>query len=340
MNLMKHAVSTGVPNVSINPNTNIEDILALPKVPHQRNHKIRVKKMNKHFVKDVRSIHQFTVGNVVDDMVVDLIHETIDVKKGLYLVDGNTRALSKKQLDDGTNTIGYNPLHPVITTIVDIDTPQKLLDEYYSIDSSSATEISGDKLRGAIDALTLSLTSAKALAGSFGSALKQAYPGDDKDILLTKMAYFKNEIELLDECGIFNTTQSDLQNQHIYCASLIAAKLYSKPPSNKVKLIKTLQSLSRLEVYNLKTSDKKWNGVTAIIHQMVRPNELGNWYDSEYHKSTKALSWQPVVGFLLYCLENQMIDKLVDKKSGFRPSSWTNKYTETLETLELLYPTS
>ena len=167
------------------------------------------------------------------------------------------------------------------------------------------------------------------------------------DIPLEKVAYFKDEIAMLDLCNIFNPTTDDLKNQGFYCACLIAAKLYSVPNSSNQKLREVFRSLARLDIDDLKVSDKKWNGVTCIIHQMVRPNEKGEWYPMEYHKATKGAAWGPVQGFLLYCIELQMTDKLISKKGGFRPKSqWFDgdkgfsKYMETLETLEQLYPTT
>ncbi len=344
MNIITNAVETGVPNVSINLKTNIDDLALLPEVPCQRDHERRVARMNKHFVKNVKSIHTFTVFHVIKDLVIVLNGERVFVKKGWYLGDGNTRLLSYKQLNDPNHRakIGYNPTHPVVTKIVTIKTEQELLDEYYSIDNSAATENSGDLIRGAIKLLGINLTTPKGKSGAFGSALNQSYPGDSKDTVVMKVAYFRKELELLDQCSIFNTTESDLQTQHFYCASLIAAKLYSEPSTDRDKLVGLLKDLSRIDFDGLKTSKDKWNGMTYLVYQAVMPNKHCKIYDDELHKSTKFASWDPVVSFMLFCFDNHMNNKLIHKKNGIRPSTSQvkGKLQGTKNLLEQLYPTS
>ena len=41
------------------------------------------------------------------------------------------------------------------------------------------------------------------------------------------MVLHQDEIEMLDECRVFNPTENDLANQGFYCSALLAAKLYS-----------------------------------------------------------------------------------------------------------------
>ena len=204
-NIIQNAIETGVPNVSKNLNTDINDILLLPEVPCQRDHLRRVKKMNEHFIKPVKSKHEFTIFNVTNGFNIKVYDEITFVEEGVYLANGNTRAESKRQLDSGKNNIGYNPEHPVITTIVTINTPKQLLDEYYSIDTAAATEGSADIVRGSIKLLEMDISSKKGMSGMWGTALNAAYPGDNKDEHYKKMAYFKHEIVLLDESGMWNT---------------------------------------------------------------------------------------------------------------------------------------
>ena len=348
--IVQNAIGTGVPNVSINPNTNINDILTLPEIPCQREHKRRVKKMNQHFTKDVKSIHLFTLFDVVNDLEVELKGgETVQVDEGLYVGDGNTRCESMRQILNGQNTIGYNPTHNVISKIVEIETAKQMLEEYYSHDSVDASEITPDKIRGASKMLGLRMSSKVGMNGAYASALKNAYPGDVKDSVADKMSYFKKEIQILEDTGIFYPTTSDLRQQHFYGACLIAAKRYSEPAENKSKIEDIFRRISQQNVKTLKKHDEKWNGMTALIHQLENGDSSGStnkkWYDIEYHKTTKYASIAPVISFILYCLELEMTDRKLDNTSGFKTSNWfggkknTNLYLEYLEDLSNSFPT-
>ena len=341
--------TSGHPRRWIKPNVDFGDVLNTPEVPIQRNQSLREKRMSKIFAeKDTAAMHDFTIFNVVKDILLKLHNEEIFVPVGEYLGDGNTRVLSNKMLTSKQRDKGYTPPEDGVNILgVDIHTEEQLQDEYFGVDSVEATESKANKIQGAIKNIGIDVKSTTAIKGGFASALDKAYPGDNKDKPLEKVAYFKNEIQMLDECGVFNPTEDDMKNQGIMCASLIAAKLYSIPDSNNQKIRRVLESMSRLDVDSLKVSDRKWNGVTCMIHQMVRPNEKGEWYPMEHHKSTKGAAWAHHQGFLLYCFELQMTDKLISKKGGFKPKSqWLNtdtgytRYMETLETLEQLYPTS
>ena len=336
-------MKTDVPNVLINPKTKLEWLLNIPKVPNNRPVESRVNRMNKHFVKNVKSIHNFTVFWVKNDLTVKINGEDILVETGWYVADGNTRILSNKQLNDPNHksTVGYNPKHNVITKIVEIETAKLFLEEYYSIDNSAATENNGDLIRGAMGMLGIKMVSKKGKAGTFGSAINNAYPGDNTSPILDKVAYFRKELLLLDQCGVFNTTEVDLQTQHFICAALMSAKLYSEPSSQRDRLIVLLKDISRMDFDNLKTNKDKWNGMTYLIYQAVKPNKHVNIYDVEYHRSTKFASWNPVVGFMLWCIENYMNDKLIAKK-GVRPSTdpISKALPNTRNLLGKLYPIS
>jgi len=322
-------IQTSVPGVSINPNTSVEELKQIPHIPINRDFASRVKKMRKHFTKGTKGIHEYTLFNVTRDLKVPVGSENIDVNAGLYVSDGNTRLESQR-----TNEIA-SPNHGVISIIMEIDSEQQMLDEYYGIDSSAATELSSDIIRGALSFLDVKLNSTKGKKGGFASALKSAYPGDPKDSVLTKVQYFKRELELLDRCGIFNTTESTLQHQHFYCACLMAAKLYS---NNINVLTKTLESLSRLTAEDLKTSDQKWNGITAMIYTMCIPDRK-KWIPVEYVNTTKMASWDPAMSFYLYCFENQIEGKLLDHRKGFRGTNWEGKFNQTKTLLGNTYPT-
>tara|TARA_B100000287_G_scaffold110766_1_gene103131 strand:+ start:1265 stop:2320 length:1056 start_codon:yes stop_codon:yes gene_type:complete len=347
--IVKNAIDTSVPNVSINPNVNIEDILALPEIPCQRDHKRRVSKMEKHFAKNTSSKHFFVVFNVKHDMDLELGEEKIECKQGVYLADGNTRAESKRQGK------AYDPQHPVIVTIIHIDEPNKVTQEYYSYDSSDATENVGDKIRGGNKLLGLSLQSPIGLGAGYATALRNAYPGDSKDEVVEKQAYFKSEIQLLDST-MWSPKIPELRRQHLISACLIAAKRWSEPGENLDKITEVFRKLSQLEALKLNTSGEKWNGITALVHQLLYGGSDSStnkgWYPIEYHNTTKFASVEPVISFLLYCFELEMNDRKLSRDNGFKESSWLKRktkgeerdekksiYREYLDDLEEVHPT-
>ena len=335
----------------IRANVKFSQIRNLPEVPIQRNTDLRVNKMSKIFARvDTAALHDFTVFNILDDMVLEYNKEKLNVPAGEYVGNGCTRKLSNEQLISGNRKFGYEPPNDGVLVLgVDIETPEQLEEEYFGTDSTDATETKAHKIQGAIDKLGLNVTSSNVIKGSFASALDYAYPGDTKDKPLEKIAYFKDEIEMLDECRVFNPTEESLANQGFYCSALIAAKLYSKPNSNNARIKKILTTLSNLDADALKTNDTKWSGITVLMHHMVYP-ERHKRFPMEYYKSTKRASWVHHQGFFLYCFELAMNDKLVHKTKGVKPTihwygerpdgSIYSRYTETLEALEQLYPTS
>jgi len=330
---LNHAIETGVPNMSILPKVNIESILTLPEIPCQRDHKIRVTKMNKVFVGDTKMMHQFVVFNVIKTITIEFNGEKVKVKADLYLADGNTRAESKRRKENNDVEFkkfsdGYDPKHDVVVMVIDINKPEDLLKEYFGIDNQAATENTPDKMRGAIKALSMVVVSNKAKSGGFGTALTAAYPGDSKLEPIIKVSYFRNEIMLLDKAKIWNTSETELQTQHFYCASLIAAKLYTTNGiEQRDKFLHVMKNITSLTRYNVKKDTPKWSGVTALIHQLTDHTDK-KWYPIHEHKRTGKSSWNPVVGFLLYCIELAMLDKHIDHVSGFKQSNWKNHYAE------------
>tara|TARA_Y100000031_G_scaffold37564_1_gene42059 strand:- start:1464 stop:2372 length:909 start_codon:yes stop_codon:yes gene_type:complete len=299
--------------------------------------------MNEHFIKPFNSMHNFSVFNVTKEFTIQLHGEDILVDRGLYLADGSTRAESKRQLDSGQNHIGYDPEHTVVTTIYDIDNPKSYMGEYYSMDSSEAVENGADKIRGSIRLLEMSLTSKKGLSGQWGTALNASYPGETDTDRYLKMGYFKYQILMLDEHSMWNTTEKELQTQHFYCACFMAAKMYSQSSEQETKFKNIITKLSRLDKHTIKTGEPKWSGSTALIYQLVYgalPKDPGKeWYPIENHKRTGLSTWNPVISFLLYCLELEMQDKRLDHVKGFKESNWKNLYTETKEEMESYFPT-
>lgn len=332
-------IPTAVQGVFINPNCVTEDLKNLPHIAINRDFRRRLQKMMKPFSKALKGQQIFVVFRVNQVLQFDIGGETIIVQPGLYLADGNTRLESMR--------VGNIPTpDSVICFVFDIDSEEDYLEEYYAIDNSQAAEVTADKIRGAVSFLNLNVRSKVAVNGSFSWALKNAFPHDAKEGVLEKVAYFKNEIEFLDDCGIFMPTERSLGTQNFYMACLIAAKFYSQPPSSKNALKKVFESLARLDFDDLMTHQDKWNGVTALIYQVCRP-EKKQWYDPKHGSSTKFDATIPVVSFFLYCIQLQMQNKLLDKTQGFKPAHWgcgpnaqkgTDLYSEMLKDLQTNFP--
>lgn len=337
--LLGNLLPTAVNGVHINPNCLTSELLKLPHIAINRDFRRRLNKMLRPFTKALKGQQIFVTFRIQETLEFDLAGETIVVEPGIYIADGNTRLESMR--------VGNIPTpNAVIAFVFDIQGEEEYLDEYYAIDNSAATEVSADKIRGAISFLNLNVKSRVAVNGSFSWALKNAFPHDPSTGVLEKVAYFKNEIEFLDQCGIFDPVEKGLKTQNFYMACLMMAKQYSRPPSSQAALKNVFQSLARLDFDDLMTHKDKWNGVTALIYQVCRP-EKRNWYDPKHAGSTKFDATVPVVSFFIYCMQNQMQDRLLDKGKGFKPTNWgvgqnCNKgddlYTQTLQDIETLYP--
>ena len=337
--LMGQLLPTAVSDVYINPNCLTSELLKLPHIGINRDFKRRLKKMLIPFTKALKGQQIFVVFRVTETLEFDLGGETIVVNPGLYIADGNTRLESMRQ-----NTIPTP--NSVISFVFDINQEDEYLEEYYAIDNSAATEVSADKIRGAISFLNLDVKSRIAVNGNFSWALKNAFPHDSKEGVLQKVAYFKNEIEFLDQCGIFDPVEKTLKTQNFYMACLMMAKQYSKPPASRAALQSVLESLSRIDFDDLMTNKDKWNGVTALIYQVCRP-EKRQWYDPKHTGSTKFDATIPVVSFFIYCIQNQMQGKLLSKDKGYKPTHWgcgqqsargEDLFTQTISDLENNYP--
>ncbi len=318
-------ISTGTAGVWINPHADTEELLDLPCIQINREYRRRVNKMVRHFRKDLKDQKLFVVFRVTEHLSFEYHGESIDVEPGLYVANGNTRCESMRL---GKISIPTS----VVLMVYDIDDEQSYMNEYFAIDNEAATEKSADKIRGALKFLGMPLSSRKGSAGGFGSALNNAYPLDPKDTALEKVAYFRDEILMLDQAGIFNPTEKGLAKQHFYGACLLGAKLYGKPAVTALKYSQTLTQLSRLDFESLETNKAKWNGVTAIIYETVF-NGRKNWVPEEFMGSTKFASVEPVFDFYLYCLEMAMTDKLLDNKKGFKPSNWKGYYEDAMAEL-------
>lgn len=318
-----------------------EFLRKIKKLPINRAVLERLRKQADNFEKDTFSKMVFRVFNITKRIVLDYDYEKVVIEPDRYIGDGHTRIASAEAIEKGEIKKGFKPDKDCIVIEVDISDSNQLLEEYFSLDSSAATETSADKIRGALIALNVSLSSPIGRKGSFASALNFAYPGDVRDSALAKIAYFKKELELLDSCGVFEPNDSEIGKQHFYCSCLIAAKYYSGHSSEvQDRLKKFFKEASTLEVRQLNTSDDYWSGLTYLMYQASHPNKNCHIYDTEFHGATKGASWNPVVGWMLWCIDKYIKGQKIHFRNGPKAKSpaISERRVSHLQTLEVEFP--
>ena len=301
------------------------DILLRP--PIQRDEYSRLVKVS--FLKDHIPTHNdIAIVIVEEDIEVAMEEEVSVVRKGIYLINGNTRRLWYEK-----NTTHSSKLKktPMVATVYRVNSAEEYLNYYYSFDSSDSVENTTHKLQGAIGTFGLRVVTTVAKGGKFATALSIAC-NNEKITALEKVARFKTEIEMLDKCGIFSPVSSDLKSQALYGACLIAAKYWGQPNATRERLISGFQTISSSKDDELETTDAKWDGITALLWQMFHPARK-NWIPPENQGQTNWASIEPQVDFFLYCMELYMEGTKRDKGNGFRRTSWKGKMNEILETL-------
>ena len=296
----------------------------IPTIEINRDFERRVKKMQPHFVKGLPSLEIFVIINVLSGFNITLNGETIFVSKGKKLADGNTRRESMEQHPEQI------PGHNVIFIQFDVDNEEDFKNLYYSYDSSASVENSADKITGAFNLLGMDLVSKTAKSGTLGEAIKAAYPGDRKDSILDKVAYFKNEIQILDKTGLLNPADKELKFQMLFAMALIALKLYDHPETQALRCITGLEVLAREASDNLDVTGDRWDGLTAICYEYFYPGQKG-WIPKGAHRQTGSKTLEPQLDFLLYCFSKYMAKQKIDKKQGFQPTNWKGEYQSTIE---------
>jgi len=326
-------IETAIPGKYFISKFKSEDLEKLRTNAIQRDHIKRMRKMKKHFDKRLPSQFDFAVANVTTNIVGKYQGHPIEITPGADLTDGHTRR-------EYANSVNDYPKY-VSLTVYDVDNWESYKDLYYSYDATEAAERSNDKIVGACRALNIKLSSTTGLGGGFGSAIDIAYPGDRKDDILTKISYFKKEIEELDAIGLMKPTEGKMKAQVLMAAGLMALKVYGEPPETHARLIGGLQQLSQA---NLKTpfwgSDPdSWYGMDAIAFQFLEQGDPKDWWvEPGYLRSTKFMSIEPQMDFIWYFIDKYMSKKKVSKTKGVKPSNFVGKFEEFTETLIAIQP--
>jgi hypothetical protein len=147
--------------------------------------------------------------------------EEVVVQKGYYILDGNTRKHYYITSPDKKPTCDF-----LIEMYV--ARSERELDElYYSYDNQGAVETNAHKLSGAFRLFNLQFKAPRLQKGGIITALNIAYPDKDETDLFKKVAYFKDELLLMDKLNVFDPAVKTITNFQAFWAScLMMAKQY------------------------------------------------------------------------------------------------------------------
>jgi hypothetical protein len=319
---------SGVPGSAVVLSADIEDILELPHHHLQRDENQRIKKMTPIFRKRVPTLYNFAVINVTEQFDIDLGNDVVTVTPGMRICDGHTRRLFFKENPQ------EKPTHPVLVTVYSVDNAQDYTAIYNAYDSADSVETTAHKITGAFRTLGIldRITAPVVKKGSIGTAISLAYPGDSRDPIIEKVAYFKDEILLLDALNVFSPNDNDLKFQTLWSSCLMFAKLYNgdKETTAYLRMINFLQRVAQIRSDDLSYSDNKWDGLTALLFEVFNPGKKG-WIPEGRLRKTSFATVSPQMNFFLYTMiELYMADKKLDKTKGFKPSFWNN-YTASVD---------
>jgi len=335
MDLLKGAIATPFKGYKINTHAKLKDILELKPIQINRDHLRRVKKMTKIFEMDLRCQKVFTIAHIPVEIEFVEYGITRTIEPGFYVLDGNTRCEHHRK-----NPSAAPP--EVIAFIMTIKNKDELENEYNGYDAQEAVENKPQKIQGAIRVLGLSgKLHGKALNGGYGMALDKAYPHDNKDTLLKKVAFFGEEIVTMSKANIFEITDKYFKNAQFYSACLMFARKNSARMDDVYKLFRDISRM--VANYNVgafhKLSDmgkSKKNGLGIMLGQRHDFNE--KWFT--FDTITNERFPKPI-SFFLFCLSSEMAFKSYDS-SVLKPSLWytkkSNLYDTELESLSTQFP--
>jgi len=175
---------------------------------------------------------------------------------------------------------------------------QQAKDQYYGFDNLKAAEATKEKITGALRHLgLLGKFQSKVLgSGSFSTALNLAYPGDDKDDILTKVAYMKDVLIDLDHLKLTSPKDKSMRTQAIIAIAIMAKLLYDGNQHN-------VEGIKRLAEWDYKEKVKTGTGNSAIAKIFHEWNNVGDQRMTENPRSTKRADIPVNMDFLAYAWE-------------------------------------
>jgi len=302
------------------PRNLYNDTSKIVRIPVTRDEELRLRRMG--FLKNHLPTHDKIAIYIVRKTLIVKVPETgeeITIKPGIYLCNGNTRRLWYSENPK------YMPKTDLVVDVYDVNDSQQFLDIYYTYDSSDSQENTAQKIQGAISLLGLNVTSTKAKSGGFSTALDISY-GDKTVSAIGKVASFREEIELIDNVGIFDADK-ELQFQTLFATCLIAAKHWGSPEKQKDRMISGLQFIANAKPDGGSLDGDKWDGLTAMCYEIFNPGKK-NWIPEGMLKKTSFATQKPQMNFFLYCFGKYMSSQKIDKTKGFKPSNWETTFSD------------
>lgn len=327
----KMAVSTGhntrkvIPALPRNLFMN-EDLL--PTVEINRDEKRRVSKMRKILQNWIPPHDEIAIFKVTTDIEVTIDEgETVPVKKGFKLGNGNTRRAYYRAYPDEA------PTTDLVATVYEINSEEDFKKYYYSYDSADSVESGAQKIQGAIRLLGMNVSSTVAKNGGFRSALDIAHP-NPKASIIEKVSFFKQEIELLDRVGIFSHLDKSLKFQALYAMALMAAKYWNTPADQYDRMVAGLQTLVNAKWDDINLGGDRWDGLTCIQVLYFSNGTMKQWVEPGYLRKTSFATVKPQMDFLLYCFELYMTKTKINKSKGFNSRPQDGYYDNIMDQLQ------
>lgn len=307
------------------PRMPVEVLGNLERLPIQRNEQRRVKRKEKIFSKSYSTLAHITIIEVKNRVENTENNETISIEPGFYLVDGYTRRLYWQNNPD-TAPIEVSAMCYEAKTYDDVK------NTYYSFDNASAVERSNEIVASAMTAFGIRGNSNKVITGQLGSALRTAYPGDDKDSVYQKVSYFKREIEFLDKVGIFSPSTTKLGYQVNFAFALAAAKAYGLGNKRMEFGLRTIATakLMNSSTWNPSTNPDKVYGLEALIREYLWQEGCLGFIPQEYKFNGKYTAVDYQMDVMAYLFSHWMEEKepFANSRKAQNPQNYHNDNTD------------
>ena len=300
-------------------------ITDIPDANIEREYRSRAKKQIPQFNKQAESVLDFAIFNIKQDLKVKINNDTIDVKKGFQKGDCHTRVEAWTKHDPSFKPAAVN------VKFIDIETAEQYKVEYYSYDSTEATEKNNHKITGALNLLNIDMRSTRGKKGNFGESVRYAYPYDSKCWIAQKIGYFKDELPLVDKY-IMQVDSKELRQftSTLISAFLIALKIYGKPAEQKQQLISLMKKVSQItkDDWQLKhhpnnDNHSRWDGAQHIMREAHDQNVIQH--------GTSRVDYENSVSFFLYCINNWMQGKFLVQ---IKKDNFVDCYSDAMDIIE------
>ncbi len=322
-NTIEEAYAMSIPftdRTSFCPRVPTPILMGLPATEINRDFKSRVKKQKKNFDKRAESSLEVTVFVVEGSFDIEVLGRKVTIAYTFSIGDANTR------LEYWRSDPSYVP--PTVTVkFVHIKNAEQYLNEYYSYDSTDSVETTNNKITGGCNLLNIDLRTTRGKKGTFGEALRYAYP-TNKASAIEMLTFFAKELPIVDKY-VMNVDSPELRQQTstLTCAFLIALKIYGKPAEQKQQLIAMMKKLSQIK-------KDKWQIDTHPNNDNANKLDGAQWimrealYFNFTEQGTKRSDYTNTLDFYLYCINNWMQNKFISAPKGMKNCNFEGKLEE------------